>query len=66
MTFDSQNARILSHLENGGTLTQRDAIRLFKCYRLSGRIHDLRCRGFDIITEDVKHIGKRFARYSIV
>ena len=41
----SQNDRILAYLKSGKSLTQRDAVKLFNCYRLSARIADLRKDG---------------------
>ena len=49
----SQNEMILNYLTthpNG--LTPQDAMSLFGCMRLSGRIHDLREMGYNIITEN--------------
>jgi len=34
--------------------------------RLAARIEDLRKSGHNIITEEVKHNGKTFARYHLV
>ena len=65
----TQNQAIAKHLERGKTLTQAQAARLFNCWRLSGRIHDLRRQGYNILTENIttKHDGavKTFARYSL-
>lgn len=44
----SQADLILDHLKKGHTITQREAARLFGCFRLSARIYDLKDRGNDI------------------
>ena len=45
-----QTKAIKEHLESGKTLTNADAARLFGCYRLSGRIKELRNAGMNIQT----------------
>ena len=62
----SQCQEILDSMQEGHSLTDSDARRMFGCSRLSARIHDLRADGHSIITEKVKQNGKRFARYSLV
>jgi hypothetical protein len=42
MNSHSQNESILKALKLGESITQRDAIERWSCYRLSGRIFDLR------------------------
>lgn len=44
--------KVLSHLKQGNTLTQREAINLFNCYRLSAVIYNLRRKGFVIETHN--------------
>lgn len=62
----SQCARILEALLNGDRITQEDARQRFNCWRLSGRIKDLRKQGVNIITNTVKSpSGARFAEYYI-
>ncbi|NRA49782.1 MAG: hypothetical protein HRU12_11675 [Phaeodactylibacter sp.] len=61
--IESQNKQILNYLIAGNSITQIDALRLFGCFRLSGRIWDLR-REHDITTDMVKINGKRVARYT--
>ena len=39
---DAQKSQILQHLKRHGTITSMEAITLFGCTRLSGRIFDLR------------------------
>ena len=61
--IESQNKQILNYLIAGNSITQMDALRLFGCFRLSGRIWDLR-REHDITTDMVKINGKRVVRYT--
>ena len=66
--MESQNRRILEHLQAGKSITPLEAIPLFGCYRLSARIKDLRKKGFEIETDMVSHVNsngekKRYARY---
>ena len=42
---ETQCNRILAYLQSGGSLTQEDARRLFKCWRLGARIYDLKRSG---------------------
>jgi len=60
---ESQNSQVLAHLKAGKGLSQMTAIKLFKCYRLSGRIKNLRDRGNEIYAKMVEHNHKRFAVY---
>ena len=63
---ESQNARILAHLKQGGTITPMEALKLCGCFRLSARIHDLRHKyGHEIISEKVIRNGKRVAQYRL-
>lgn len=63
----SQNARILSYLKNGGRITSLEALNQFGCLRLSARIKDLRDRGYEIQSQfiDVPS-GKRVKEYFMV
>lgn len=54
----SQCKEILSYLESGNRLTNADAVRLWGCYRLSGRIKDLRDMGYDIRCDIEANKGK--------
>lgn len=64
---DGQNARILEHLQNGGFVTPLFALREWGCFRLSGRVFDLKKRGYNIVAEIVNDTatGKRYAKYYI-
>lgn len=43
-----QCARILTHMQKYGPITQAMAIERYGCYRLSARIYDLRRQGYTI------------------
>lgn len=60
----SQNARLLAFLQNGGRITSLDALNQFGCLRLSARIKDLRDRGYAIRDEFINvPSGKRVKQY---
>lgn len=44
----TQNGMILNHLQAHGSITAKEAVELYGCYRLSARISDLRGAGFNI------------------
>lgn len=44
----TQNSIILSHLENFGSITAKEAVECYGCYRLSARIAELRALGYNI------------------
>jgi hypothetical protein len=48
MTKESQNRQILAALENGQRLTAIDILYQFQSLRASGRIYDLRMKGYNI------------------
>jgi hypothetical protein len=57
---------ILEALNNGDRISQETARERFNCWRLSGRIKDLRKAGINVITDMVKSpSGARFAEYYI-
>ena len=65
---NTQLNQVLSHLKQGRSITQIDAIRLFNCYRLSAIIEKLRRQGYDIVTHNERNksgIG-RHARYELM
>ena len=45
---ESQNSRILTHLQKGKSLTPIGALNKFGCFRLSGRIYDLKQDGYKL------------------
>jgi uroporphyrinogen-III decarboxylase len=68
----SQTTLILEHLLAGNTLTPKQAERMpFCCMRLAARICDIRRRGYQVLTDTVKHKSHRtgkpiaYARYKI-
>lgn len=69
---ESQNDKILRYLKSHESgITPMDALDSFSCFRLSGRIKDLRTMGYSIKTERVEVINKygqkcRVARYTLV
>lgn len=65
MTTQSQNKQIKAHLEGGKSLTSLEALNLYGCLRLSGRIYDLGQDGLKINSEMVTRNGKRVAEYSL-
>lgn len=66
MNTEAQTKQILSHLRKGLTLTAREAIALFGCYRLAARIQDLRDAGHKIHTAFETGGGRRWGRYSLL
>lgn len=67
--LQTQNKKILHYLETHKRgITNVDAAEKFHCYRLSGRIFDLRQMGYDIETYYEQHENEdgsrsRYARY---
>lgn len=66
MSMMSQTKQIREHLESGRSITPREALKLYGCFRLGARIWDLRDAGLDIETTIVEEGGKRFASYRLV
>jgi hypothetical protein len=59
---------IIEHLKAGMCITPLEALKLYGCFRLSGRIYDLKKIGYDIQKEiliDLKS-SKRYASYFLV
>lgn len=66
-----QKDRILRHLEDQGSITQREADDLYGITRLGARIWDLKHDGYNIVTEretSVNRYGDKtaYARYRLV
>lgn len=61
-----QGKAILQYLLAGNTITSLEALKLFGCLRLSGRIYDLKKAGYEIDMEliDVGN-GKHVASYKL-
>ncbi len=62
---ETQNKQIKAHLDEGKTLTSRQAFYMFDSLRLAARIFDLKELGMNISTEMVKDkfTSKRYAKY---
>lgn len=62
----SQCKAILAHLREGKTITAIEALRLFGCFRLASRIHDLTNKGVAITKKYViTDNGKRVMQYAL-
>lgn len=65
--MESQNQQIRSHLNSGKSLTPRQALDLFGCFRLAARIYDLKKLGFEVeknmIFADNPPSNKMIAQY---
>ena len=66
----TQTQQIFEHLSRGGSITPREALQDFGCFRLASRISELRKAGHPIVVERVK--GRKpngepmsYARYSL-
>lgn len=55
----SQNARIISYIEQFGSITQLDALRDLGVMRLASRISDLKRLGYPIVSE-IETVENRF------
>ena len=62
----SQNNQILNHLQNA-PITSLEALKLYVCLRLAGRIYDLKQKGHDIHTKR-KELpnGKTIGEYYLI
>jgi hypothetical protein len=66
MEAKSQEKRILNYLQNGGKITPLEALNKFGCLRLSGRIYDLRRKGYNIKSNRITVNKKQVAQYSLI
>jgi hypothetical protein len=64
-TTRSQAEEILAYLRTGKSISPLEALEKFGCFRLGGRIYDLKKEGYKIITNRVERNGKRFAEYRL-
>ena len=62
---ERQNSRILTHLQKGKSLTPIGALNKFGCFRLSGRIYDLKQDGYKIDCKMITKQGNHFDSNSI-
>lgn len=60
---ETQCKMILEHLKTFNSITPLEALELYQCMRLSGRIKELRNQGYLIETDVVRNNGKWFAKY---
>tara|TARA_B100000745_G_scaffold122814_2_gene79691 strand:+ start:2558 stop:2797 length:240 start_codon:yes stop_codon:yes gene_type:complete len=59
-----QKGMVLFHLEERGSITALEALSLYRIFRLSARIYDLRAGGHRIHTQWKKDLtGKKYAQY---
>lgn len=65
MDRKSQNKEILAWLQSGKSITPLEALERFGCFRLGGRIFELKAEGWPIVTDTVTENGKRFASYRL-
>lgn len=57
---------ILSHLMKGNSISQLEAMGVFRIYRLAARIFDLKAKGHKIVTTMKKDAtGKSYAEYTL-
>jgi hypothetical protein len=57
---------ILSHMLRGHTLTTFQAFRLFQCTSLHSRLSEIRARGWNVRSSELKlKSGRKVLRYSI-
>lgn len=63
----NHQTQVLSHLQQGKTLSQAEAIQHFDCYRLSAVIQRLRIAGHDIVTHQEPNLNNKgtHARYEL-
>lgn len=64
----SQTTAVIDHLERSGSITSIEAFSEYGITRLSAIIFNLRKKGYNIISEEIKHINRYdrtiyFARY---
>ena len=61
----AQRKQILQHLKRHKKITPLDALDLYGCFRLAARIAELREKGYQIKTINVKRNGKNYAEYNL-
>lgn len=67
MTATTQNEKVLNYLNNGKTLTVKQARARFGIKNLTARISELRSEGYNIVGESVtfRDTGARGVRYTM-
>ena len=66
MDEQTQRDKILVTMERGHSITPREALDWFGCFRLGVRIFDLKRMGYNIASRLIVADGKRFAEYHLV
>lgn len=61
----TQEKIILEHLKRRGRITSYEAFLEYRITRLSGRIFELRAKGYDIATTMESKNGKHYAVYTL-
>lgn len=63
----NHQTQVLAHLKQGKTISQAEAIHLYRCYRLSAVIQRLRTTGHYIVTHNEPNQDARgtHARYEL-
>ena len=59
---ESQNKMILAYMKSGKSITPLEALNLFGCLRLSGRIFDLRGQGVPVKSEFFRTLGGKLVK----
>lgn len=64
---NTHQTQVLTHLKNGKTLSQAEAINEYDCFRLSAVIERLRKQGYDIVTHAEPNLNNKgtHARYEL-
>lgn len=62
----TQLEMIRTHLVRHGSITPREALDLYGCFRLGARIWDLKKKGNIIVSESITVGDKTYAKYSFV
>jgi hypothetical protein len=67
MTYATQAEKVLAYLEDGKTLTFKQARSRFGIQNLRARIHELREEGYNIVTEQVTYrdTGANGVKYAL-
>ncbi len=59
-------ALLKEHLRSGKTITQLEAIGLYSLFRLAARVHELKAKGWNIITTEKRDAnGSVYAEYHL-
>jgi hypothetical protein len=65
--MENQTKMIKAHLDEGNSITAFEALKLYGCFRLASRMHDLKESGYPFMKEMIKlDNGKSVACYTKV